>query len=59
MELQRYINWVFELDNVSITLHQQEVLSKSNKNMESMKSTLKRDFEDIIHRLEHCSCYMH
>jgi hypothetical protein len=44
-ELRRYVNWVFEPNKLLLT----------NENRQIQM----RDFEEIIHRLEHCSCFMH
>jgi len=43
-ELHRYVNWVFEPKNLPV---------KINENIQM------RDFEEIILRLERCSCFMH
>jgi len=44
-ELRRYVNWVFEPNKLLLT----------NENRQIQM----RDFEEIIHRLENCSCFMH
>ena len=53
-ELHRYVNWVFEPKKVIIMNHREERAAKLNE-----KQTLMRDFEEIIQRLENCSCFMH
>ncbi|CAF3572514.1 unnamed protein product [Rotaria sordida] len=58
-ELERYVNWVFELEKILLTLNQQEISSKTNENIQLIKQLKKRDFEEIILRLERCSCFMH
>ncbi|CAF2969513.1 unnamed protein product [Rotaria sp. Silwood2] len=58
-ELQRYINWVFELEKISLTSNKEAILSKTNENIQLIKQIQKRDFEEIILRLECCSCFMH
>lgn len=46
-ELDRYVNWVFEPQKIFLT------------NMEERIKVKMRDFEEIIFRLERCSCFMH
>ncbi|CAF3338072.1 unnamed protein product [Rotaria socialis] len=58
-ELQRYANWVFELDNISAMLNSEGISAQTNKTIESIKKIQSRDFEEIILRLERCSCFMH
>ncbi|CAF1532841.1 unnamed protein product, partial [Rotaria sp. Silwood1] len=58
-ELQRYVNWVFELEKMSLTLNKEEISSKTNENIQLIKPIQKRNFEEIILRLERCSCFMH
>ncbi|CAF2119884.1 unnamed protein product [Rotaria magnacalcarata] len=58
-ELQRYVNWVFELDNTSVMLNSKGISAQTNKTIESIKKIQSRDFEEIILRLERCSCFMH
>jgi hypothetical protein len=48
-ELRRYVNWVFEPNKLLLT----------NENIKSNRQIQMRDFEEIIHRLENCSCFMH
>lgn len=46
-ELGRYVDWVFEQNGIEIAI---------NGNNRERKM---RDFEEIIYRLECCSCFMH
>ena len=55
-ELRRYVNWVFEHEKLLITINKEETSSKTNEDMKQMQT---RDFEEIVFRLEGCSCFMH
>ncbi|CAF1087038.1 unnamed protein product [Adineta steineri] len=46
-ELRRYVNWVYELKKIN------------KEEIESYNEMQSRDFEEIILRLERCSCFMH
>ena len=52
-ELRRYVTWVFEPKKIFLTVNKEGQLAKINEN------TQMRDFEEIIFRLERCSCFMH
>lgn len=53
-ELRRYVKWVFEPKR-SLFIDQDEELPSK---MEDRQSQM-RDFDEIIYRLERCSCFMH
>ena len=52
-ELHRYTHWVFE--DVQSTAAENEGSERDQK----WKGRRTRDCEEILQRLEHCSCFMH
>lgn len=58
-EIQRYVDWVFELDKISMTSNKDVLPLKQNSNFCLKKQRKHRDFEEIILRLECCACFMH
>jgi hypothetical protein len=58
-ELRRYIEWVFEPQKIYITTNNEGTSLKPYQNIKSIKQIQTRDFEEIILRLERCSCFMH
>lgn len=53
-ELRRYIKWVFEPKRSLRTILQNDEMSSNIDRQNPM-----RDFDEIIYRLERCSCFMH
>lgn len=58
-ELRRYVKWVFEPQKIFITTNKEGTSFKPNQNIKLIKQIQTRDFEEIILRLERCSCFMH
>jgi hypothetical protein len=52
-ELRRYVNWIFEPKMLTMS-NKEGILTNT-----IIKQTQTRDFEEIILRLERCSCFMH
>ena len=52
-ELRRYVKWVFEPKGSLLADQNEEVRPKMDRQSQM------RDFDEIIYRLERCSCFMH